>query len=47
MITVIFRPTNDCNLRCTYCYDMKNHKCNSNNIRKKLLKYLKKKHPQL
>ncbi len=26
MKTVVFRPTNACNLRCLYCYDKDNHK---------------------
>lgn len=25
MKTIIFRPTNNCNLRCTYCYDQDSH----------------------
>lgn len=35
MRTVIFRPTNSCNLRCTYCYDKDNHNQNVTEIRKK------------
>lgn len=29
MKTVIFRPTNSCNLACTYCYDKNNHELES------------------
>ena len=35
MRTVIFRPTNSCNLRCTYCYDKDNHGEKVIEIRKK------------
>lgn len=34
MKTVIFRPTNKCNLRCTYCYDKNNHNCDEDKIKK-------------
>lgn len=29
MNNIVFRTTNDCNLKCTYCYDENNH-CNKN-----------------
>ena len=32
MKTVIFRPTNNCNLRCSYCYDKNNHTSNTKEI---------------
>lgn len=35
MKNVIFRPTNSCNLRCTYCYDKNNHKETVNKLREK------------
>jgi uncharacterized protein len=34
MRTVVFRPTNNCNLRCTYCYDKNNHNEKVDRIRK-------------
>lgn len=34
MKCVIFRPTNNCNLACTYCYDKNNHNETIANIRK-------------
>lgn len=33
MRTIIFRPTNDCNLACQYCYDINNHSDTIQNIR--------------
>ncbi len=33
METIIFRPTNNCNLTCTYCYDKENHS-DCRNLRK-------------
>ena len=33
MNTVIFPPTNDCNLECRYCYDINNHDYDVKNIR--------------
>lgn len=32
MKTIIFRPTNNCNLNCTYCYDKNNHFKSEENI---------------
>ena len=32
MRTVVFRPTNNCNLSCSYCYDKNNHFLNENTI---------------
>ena len=32
MKTIIFRPTNNCNLNCTYCYDKNNHFKSEKNI---------------
>lgn len=34
MNSIIFRPTNDCNLKCSYCYDEKNHTNLSLNAKK-------------
>lgn len=36
MKTVVFRPTNACNLRCTYCYDKDNHQLSEKAISKKV-----------
>lgn len=35
MKNVIFRPTNSCNLRCTYCYDKNNHNESDIKLREK------------
>lgn len=40
MRTVIFRPTNDCNLACTYCYDKNNHNTDTSMLRKNATKRL-------
>ncbi len=34
MKTVVFRPTNNCNLACTYCYDKNNHNKITSELRK-------------
>ena len=47
MRTVIFRPTNKCNLRCTYCYDKNNHRCGIESIRKSATELFKKEEENL
>ena len=42
MKTVVFRPTNSCNLRCTYCYDKNNHGTDEGTIRKNATELFKK-----
>ena len=39
MKTVIFRPTNECNLACKYCYDLSNHDDDIRNIRRNATKH--------
>lgn len=47
MRTVIFRPTNKCNLRCTYCYDKNNHRCGIESIRKSATELFKREEESL
>lgn len=42
MKTVIFRPTNSCNLMCNYCYDKNNHQNSEKTISKKATDLFKK-----
>lgn len=47
MQTVVFRPTNSCNLRCTYCYDKNNHNAPETQIRTNATKLFEKEEEQL
>lgn len=47
MKTVIFRPTNSCNLRCTYCYDKNNHNLSESQIRANATEVFKKEENQI
>lgn len=47
MQTVIFRPTNSCNLRCSYCYDKNNHSLPEQQIRQNATKLFEREEEQL
>ncbi len=47
MQTVVFRPTNSCNLRCTYCYDKNNHSMPETQIRKNATSLFEREEDQL
>lgn len=47
MKTVVFRPTNSCNLRCEYCYDKNNRNEDESSIRKNATELFKREEDQL
>jgi uncharacterized protein len=47
MRTIIFRPTNDCNLRCKYCYDAASHVNSCSKTIKEANKKFEKEYDQL